>query len=72
MQEQNTKKITKCAEEFLKSEQRMPECREYCGMFRINHNNYFFEGYPEFFANTLVYLKKFEITGITIERLLIS
>lgn len=56
----NMKKAIKtCAEEYKLYDSNLSQCKDYCELFNIAKDNYMFEGYPEFFANTIVTFKKF-------------
>jgi hypothetical protein len=56
-----TKSIRECQEDILSSKTNtgLTGCKNYCSYFRLNSENFEFEGYPELFANTLVDIRQF-------------
>lgn len=59
-QQKTMKIVTECAQNFAQSSDNLTGCRNYCNLFKFNKDNYVFEGFPEFFANSLVVIKNFK------------
>ena len=57
------KAIRDCAEDFKTSDTGLGNCKSYCEYFNMLKDNFVYEGYPEFFANTIVTLRQFKEGG---------
>lgn len=57
------KAIKDCAADYKQYDQGLGNCKNYCEMFNFAQDNYILEGYPEFFANTLVEIRLFAKPG---------
>jgi hypothetical protein len=57
------KAIKDCAADYKQYDSGLGNCKAYCEYFNPVQDNYVFEGYPEFFANTLVEIRLFSGGG---------
>lgn len=53
------KAINDCVADYKQYDSGLGNCKAYCQFFNPATDNYVFEGYPEFFANTLVEIRLF-------------
>lgn len=53
------KAIKDCVADYKQYDSGLGNCKNYCEYFNPVQDNYIFEGYPEFFANTLVEIRLF-------------
>lgn len=57
------KAIKDCVADYKQYDSGLGNCKAYCEYFNPVRDNYVFEGYPEFFANTLVEIRLFSGGG---------
>jgi len=55
--------IKECAKDYKMYDSGLGNCKSYCEYFHISTDNYVLEGYPEFFANTLVEIRQYAGAG---------
>ena len=53
------KAIKDCKADYLMYDKGLGNCKNYCEYFNLARDSYILEGYPEFFANTLVEIRLF-------------